>query len=470
VESTEYLHDYGRLYLTGRAARPEAVDIRCGRADHYFLGVPAPASAPEVSGGETLGEGSDARSYVYCYLNIFGEASAPSPPSRQLTVKDGDPVRVYGLAPPPDGWGVEAIAVFRSASGIRKTLEDMQAPASAWLFAGAVPPDVTETVDDLKLKDLGAALDTERCRVPPEGMRQIRHIEGTGMLCGVSGCRLHFSANMRPWEWPSENDMSFPYDITGLTSVGTDVYLSTGAGAYVVDGSVICADNLQSRRVLEARPPLPGLGCGRPHSTCATPFGMVYASRAGLALVKRDASLEVLTGRWYTEAQWARLRPDTARLAYRDGTLFCATDAVTLALEIDPKPFGDGEAGSLTTLSLRPSVMWMGDSGELFLLEGGTVSQWGAGPGLMEYDWQSADLQLQGRGSPASARVRTEGTLFTLADPETGLEFSRHVASDRPFRLGRLGRRRAYRVGFKGTGAVDSAEIRFTPLVTEAPK
>ncbi|MDR1314803.1 MAG: hypothetical protein LBQ12_14220 [Deltaproteobacteria bacterium] len=481
VEATEYLPDYGRLYVTGRSERPEVADVCSMPLEYFYLGVPAPRRPPLVQGPEILGEDSDARSYVYTYINRFGEMSAPSPASVQLTVRDGDPVRVYGMSPPPDGWGVEAIAVWRSATGVRKTLEDMQAPGSAWLLVYIISSRDGELTDDLMLKELHEALSTETVRVPPAGLRQISCLGGTGTLCGVEGHRLYFSENFQPWNWPVENEMTFPYDIVNMrtmggsgdigsrgfasTRSGARVFLTTTAGAYVVEGLPPCSDNLQSRQVHEVTPHYPDLGCGRPNSAVMTPFGMVYSASVGLVLIKSDGSCDVLTALWYTSELWKELRPDTARLAFWQGLLFCVTDAESLVLEIDPKTYGDGDVGILTTLSARPRNLWTTESGELLMLEGGSIRQFNAGKGKVDYDWESADLEFEGRTSPSSARVRTDGTTMTLKCPVPGLEYSRFVSGDKPFRLGRLGRHLKYRLEFKGQGAVESAELGVSEFV-----
>jgi hypothetical protein len=468
VESTEYLPDHGRLYVTGRSARPEVADTDAAGLEYHWLGVPAPESAPSVSGGGgEIDRDCDARSYVYVYVNGHMESSAPSPPSAQVTVRDGEAVTVGGLAPPPEGWDVQAVAVYRSVTGERRTVEDMQAPASVWALAGVVPAGTASFTDGLLLRELGPALSTEHVRVPPQCLRKISHLEGTGILCGAEGNRLLFTEPFQPWNWPVEHELTFPYDIVTLGTMRTLGVLTTGAQGYVVEGAPPCSDGLQSRKVLEAVPAYPDLGCGRPHSAVMTPFGLVYSAKVGLVLLKPDASQEILTAPWYTPGQWQGLRPDTARLAWWEGTLFCATDAETLLLEIDPKTHGDGETGILTTASVRPDDMWTTDAGELMMLHSGWVWQWDAGTALMPYRWESTDLRMDGRQSPSSARVRTEGTWMTLRDTDLGGLYKRFVGGDRPFRLARLGRHRTYRLGFEGTGAVLSAEIGPSELAQE---
>jgi hypothetical protein len=383
-------------------------------------------------------------------------------------VKDGTAVTLSGIPAPPDGWGVTSVDIYRSASGIRRGVDEMQNAATVWLHVGRVAAGTTTFTDSVLMKNLGPAMDTEDVRVPPAGLRQIRHIEGTGTLCGKDGCRLHFCENFQPWNWPVEHDMTFPHGIVNLASVGTAVFLSTSARTYVVDGSPSCSDSLQSRRVLETDVLLPDLGAGRPHSAAATPFGMVFPSPTGLALVNAKAEVKILTGPWYTPAQWSRLRPDTARLAFWRGMIFCVTDVVSLVLHVDPQPYGDPAGGTLTTISDRPDDLWTTESGELLMLEGGKLRQWDAGTGVREFVWQSAEVPCGGGFVPTWIKIRTEGTWFSIA-PGAGRAERRwseeiFISGPRPRRLRRTGRHDRYSVRVRGTCPVEYVSWDVTAL------
>jgi hypothetical protein len=357
------------------------------------------------------------------------------------------------------------VDIYRSASGIRRGAEDMQSQATAWLHVGRVAAGTGEFLDGVLMKNLGHAMDTEEVCVPPPRLRKITHVEETGTLCGADGCRLHFSENFQPWNWPVEHDMTFPHGIVNLVSIGQRVFLTTSAKAYVVDASPSCSDSLQSRKVLETDMPLPDLGCGRNHSAAATPFGMVFSSPLGLTLLKGDATFELLTSPWYTQEQWAGLRPETARVAFWRGMIFCVTDAASLVLEADPKPYGDPESGTLAMTSDRPEDIWAACNGELLMLEDGVIRQWNAGTRLRPFDWQSADLRFQGKLSPTWAKVRTEGTFLRLSpggrNPPTwsGPVF---ISGDEPVRVARTGRHDTYRIGLSGTSPVESVSLDVT--------
>jgi hypothetical protein len=458
VSFTPYLPDYGRLYIAGRSSRPEVTGSANCDGEYRFLGVPAPARPPSASGGGAAGEDCDARAYVYTYINGYGEESAPSPPSGLLTVRDGDPVLVSGLEPPPDGWGVVGVAVYRLATGARDVEDPDYSMLAGWLRVASLAGFPPAYQDSVLTRRLGHALDTGRVRVPPPDLRCLRHLSGTGTLCGVTANALHFSENFRPHSWPAELDNTLPFNVANMVTLDATVLLTSDGRAYAVDASNVCEERkLKPFRDTDA--PLPDIGCGHAGSCAATPFGMAFASVQGLILLRPDATYNVLTAPWYGQGQWMRMRPETARLAYWRGLLFCVTDRESLVIQMDPEN-RDFQAGALATISDRPVDMTVTASGELMMLEGDTVWQWDAGDSLRPYAWDSAVLESPGDVSWTAVRAGVRGqATFVLEDEGGTARAERVLDSPRPARVPRLGRRRRWRVGFRGTGTVEWAEL-----------
>ena len=458
VSASEYLPDYARLYLTGRSERPElAIRIGCEPL-YFYLGVPAPANFLSLSATESFGEEADARSYVYTYVNQFGEESAPSPPSRQITVPDGSPVLCSGFVAPPDGYGIVGINLYRSATGYRSGSEKEQEFMTDYLLVAELGLE-TAFADAVLSRHLGPALATRENRLPPADLRQIRHINGSGVLVGATDNQVHFSENFQPWNWPAEYDLTLPVNTVNLVTLDNWVFVSTDGKPFVIDGSPKC-EARQSRQVRDVDSVLPDIGCGYAHSATATPFGMVYASLDGLVLVKADASFDILTSPWYSRDEWLKLRPETVRLTYWRGYLICVTEVISFMLEIDGQTYGDYQAGALSTISDRPLDMSVTENGELLFLENGVIYQWDAGNSRRPYVWESKELYLTGDSSPGLARLRTEeGVTFRLLSPKKNLFFERPVVDEKPFRLGRLGRHDYYKVGLYGSGRVDFLEL-----------
>ena len=464
VTVAEYVTDYGRQFITGRADRPETFILNNCTPEYYYLGVPAPLAAPTVTGTQKDGRDCAARSYMYTYVNIFGEESAPSPVSTQLTIKDGDSVTLTGLLPPPDGYGIVEIHIYRTATAYRDDRVKEQEALTDFLKVAEIPAVQTSHVDSLMEKYLGPVNNTREGRVPPKDLRQIRYMRGTGVLTGVTNNEVHFSAAYQPHNWPAEYDMTLPYNIVNMVTVDDYVMVSTDGYPYVIEGGPSCEPR-KCRPAQDADIPLPDISCGYPNSAIATPFGMLYSSKDGLVLLKPNATFDIITSDWFSTEDWIKIRPDTVRLAYWRGYIVCVTDVVSFMLEIDGNTYSDYELGTLTTISDKPVDMITSSTGELLMLDSDRlVYHWNAGDKLREYMWESRELDLGGEYSPTSAKVRTQGTTFKLLTPYPDLAYERYVSDETPFRLGRLGRHLNYRVGFYGTGNVDFVDLGMTHM------
>jgi hypothetical protein len=457
VSHTAYLPDYGALYVAGRGPRPEFASLSACDGVYRKLGVPAPESFPRVAADWETGEECDSRSYVYTYFNDFLEESAPSPPSAPLTVRDGAYVAVSDFAPPPEGWNVAGIRVYRTASGGVQGEKPEHKPSTVYLRVASLQGAPTHFIDNVMTKYLGQALSTLECRLPPAGIRQISHLTGTGILAGVSENQVHFSANHRPWDWPAENDLTLPYRIVNMTTLDATVFVSTTGRAYVIDASDFCGEK-KLKPMIDTDVPLPDVGCGYAHGAVATPYGMIYSGPTGLVNLKTDGTYEIVTAPWFSREDWAGVRPETVRLAYWRSLLFCVTDEVGFILSLD-ETYKDSQAGALTFISDRPADMTVTEDGELMMLEDGGIWRWDAGDSFRPYAWESAVMEFPGGVCPVSARVMTDGINFRLIGDRSGTFFERFIDRYKLVRLKRLGRQPRYKAGFYGTGRVDFMEL-----------
>lgn len=458
VSMTEYVRDYGRIFLTGNADRPQVATLAGCIPTYTYLGVPVPQTPPVISGTAAQGRDCAARSYVYTYVNGFGEESAPSPNSSVLTVQDGSSVSVSGFAAPPVGYGIVTINIYRAATAHRDEGAKEQAPLTDMLLVATIPVGTTSFTDTVLERNLGMILETREVRPPPEALRHITHIKGTGTLAGVTNNQVHFSENFQPYSWPSDKDLTLPHHIVNMVAVDNFVIVSTDAYPYVISPVSGC-EYRKCAPVTDIDTPLADISCGYPHSAIATPFGMIYSSKDGLVLVSVDGRFQIITAGWFSTDDWAKLRPDTVRLAYWRGYLICVTDNISFFLEIDGDTYKDFTLGNLVTVSDVPVDMIVTQNGQLLLLEDGIIYQWEGGTTLRPYRWISREISFGGRSSPTTAKVRTNDILFTLYTPVDGLVYERKVTSENPFRLGRLGRHYNYRVGCEGTGVVEYLDI-----------
>lgn len=460
VSCTDYLVDYGRLYLTGRSTQPEIAVLNNCIPTYYFLGVPAPASAPALTATETFGEDCDSRSYVITYVNQWGEEGAPSPASRHITVRDGTMVTLTGIVQPPAGYGIEAINVYRTQTAERTGQENEQVPGTLYVYVGTAVLGETTFVDTLLGKFTGWALDTREVNMPPANMQHLRHMEGTGALVGHTAKRVHFSENLEPYNWPIAYELTVQYNIVNLVTVNNYVFVSTDGAPILIDGSPDC-DPRQARNTIYGSKVMPDISCGHANSAISTPFGMVYSSKDGLVLFSPDGNMTVITAQWFSTDDWAKIRPDTVRLGFHRGYLFCATDRLTFVLEIDGTTYADYSVGALTTLSDSPIDMHTTSYDELLMLEGTSVYHWQGSSQLRPFTWISKPVSFGGRASPNSCKIRGKNVKFTLLTDKENIfwERDRLVVNEEPFRVGRIGRHVYYRIRLDGTGDVEFVDL-----------
>lgn len=470
VDMAEYVTDYSRLYFTGRMDYPEVASIGDNCAlTYYRLGVPQPASAPTISCSESYGRQCSARTYVYTFVNIFGEEGAPSPASRQVTVADGTAVAVSGFSVPDNVYGVESINVYRTATVMRDGTEKTQEPGTEFLFVANIPLGTATYADTVLEKMLGEVITVENNREPPADLRHITYLRGTGVLSGVTTNQVHFCQAYQPSNWPAEHDLTLPYNIVHAVSLGSKLFVTTDSYPYVIDGAQNCEPK-KCRGVDDVNTPLPDISCGHVHGAISTPFGAIYSSKDGIVLVNPNAEFQIISSAWFSTDDWVKLRPETARFAYWRGYLICVTDVLSFMLEIDSGTYNDVKNSALVTISDKPIDMTTTQSGELILLQDSVLWQWNAGSTYRSYIWESRELGFGGESTPIVAKVRTDGINLRIMGYDSAYYYERFVPDETPVRLKRLGRQRNWRLRLSGKGTVEYIVLGMTINAVEGTK
>lgn len=473
VQAAEVAPDWGRFYISGRTDKLEAVvmDSSC-RPSYFSVGVPTPPSPPVAHGDEQCERGVDARSYVYTYLNQWNEESAPSPASNIIRVDDGAIVSVTGIALPPEGYGIVAANIYRTATGFQKADGKVQKQLTDFLYVGTVVFPHTTFTDNVKSMYLGEALETEKVRMPPSGLRNVCALGGVVRLAGTTKNQVHLSENFQLHNWPLKYDLTLDANIVHMGAIDQRLYVSTDSIPYIID--VSSCEDMKCTPVIGLQTPLPDISCGHARSAITTPHGFFYSSPLGVVLITPNGQWHIITAKWFSENDWAQVRPETARFAYWEGFLFIVTDAVTLLLDINGEPYGDMKSAELSTLSDSPVDLEVSNTGKLFMLEDGEISVWNTAHTWRKFTWISRELPGGGQGgasgtlpdmqqplgtmwSPVAAKIRTRDTEFTLITPIR--TYQRKVLDERPFRLPRMGRHMWYKMQFVGTSPVDFAEL-----------
>lgn len=266
-----------------------------GADPYYIIGVPAPATYPTVSPSGGTAELAETRCYVYTFVNIYGEESAPSPPTCAEGNADGtwalSNMDTAFISPwSTDGAPLDKIRVYRTITG---------ETGGSFFFVDEIDPPASTYNDVLPTDEvsLNAQLESSSWAPPPDNLIGIvRHPDG--FLVGFEdGGDLRFSVPYRPHAWPAEYALSTEGDIQALGVFGQSVAVLTNAHPYVVTGTHPASVTLTKSDT--------SAPCLSLHSVVSFEDGVVYCSPDGLTMMGYNG-VQVLTeglvsvGEWYT--------------------------------------------------------------------------------------------------------------------------------------------------------------------------
>lgn len=459
--------DWGGYFMTdhcGNGLQYVSVD-ECCKSTTIAYGIAPSYVAPSVSASEECSRDADARSYVYTCVDERGAESAPSPASNIIRVNDGTSVTVSGMIATDNA--VE-MNIYRAATGFRQMDGKIQTPLTEFLYVDTVPASQTTYTDSIRTLALGSALETQYDRMPPRGMTGLVSIGDQVRLAAFIRNRIFFSEQFQPHNWPAKYDLTLDHNIVRMMVQDQRIFVTTDSVPYIID--VSSCDDTRCTPVSQLEFTLPDIGCVRPHGAIMTEHGMFYASPVGIILLQANGQWHIVTSKWFGRDEWAKLMPDTIRMAYWEGYLVFATDMATFMLNLNGKPYGDMSDGELCTLSIRPDDLLVSNTGKLMYLENGKVWVWDSGDKYMPYIWESrhivADNKAYGNNEQAAmnlndsplwwpTEIKVSGeSQIELYDSNMYKIFERFIADQKPRKIGRNGRHPWYKMTLTGTGTV----------------
>lgn len=246
----------------------------------YDLGTIQPD--PTISPGVTSVGGSATplivRSYVWTYVNQYGEESAPSGPSVAVTgASDGtwtitslptfSPVNPAGKNYPP----ITGVNLYRTSTGTNSGAQFYQ--VKQFVFGVNDPPvSYVDSLPDTSAVN-NLTLISASWANPPAGLDGLVTLPG-GMLVGFTDNTVHFCEVDRPHTWPAGYDQSAQYTIVGLAVWQQSLMVMTAG--FPMSGSGNSPSNFVFTTV---RVPEPCISRG---SIITDLMGVYYASQNGL--------------------------------------------------------------------------------------------------------------------------------------------------------------------------------------------
>ncbi len=265
------------------------------------------------------------RAYVYTYVRTWPSDGAtdegpPSDISAEIPVNPARGVILSELLAPPSGYGITAIRIYRTVSGVSGTafiyvgeitLGDISSDTLIDLSVADGKVVATDTLTDTAIASSGP-LRSIQYDPPPATLRGLRYHPG-GFLVGFIGNSVYFSEPYQPHAWPSYS-IACDYNVVGLGVVGQTVVVVTEGHSVMMTGNTPL-----SIGVTKVNNSLSGTA---KRAVVETGYSVIYATPAGLV---EQPGGQLITAQLYTKEQWQLLAPTTMQLAWSDNRLFIIT-------------------------------------------------------------------------------------------------------------------------------------------------
>lgn len=388
-------------------------------------------------------------SYVYTFVNDFGEESPPSPTSDtiQRNINATTVVTTPGGIPTgySEDYGITYKRIYRAVTG---------ALGSEFLFVAEIPVATTTYEDTLEDSELGEPLESEDWDLPPSDLRYILALPN-GIMVGASGNQLCFSVQNRPHAWPVGFRLATDTNITGLGNIDTSVVVGTESFVYTASGNSPDAYSM-------SKPGAPHACKSNRSIAYLLRYGVIFSGPDGVMLASGPTDVRNLTEAIFTREQWQALDPSTINGIAHDDTYFFfygepdgSGQRGGYALDLNQGGFGliglSMHAWSISTIPERDALVFIPSeysepdgnllpplpSGSGLNTDGRTIYEWNAGTELMRYSWTGKLWLAPYPTCYQWVRVRAADydDLEIELRNESGVLLNRLVTSSRPFRL-----------------------------------
>lgn len=380
----------------------------------YILGSPPPDAAPTDNGTPPSGGVSPltvTRVFVYTFVSMYGEESAPSPPLT-LTGAVDDTWTLGAMqietSPPITGRGN-----FTNANGatkrIYRTITSVSGQTSFFFIKevamSLVSTDVSDIDSDVALNNL---LESSGWNEPPDELEGII-THPNGFMVGYVGRDLYFSEPYRPHAWPAKYVLSTDFEIMGLGIVGNTIGVTTQSNPYGCTGIHPEAMSLAKSTTVEP--------CLSKKGVVTLPTGIMYPSNNGLAWLN-PVGATIVTRQFMTKEEWqTEFRPDRINAA-RYETRYIAFNCTSCGFVYDPIE-QKAAVVDLTRVNRVIDIYTDVYTGLVNLLESDRVFEWDPAGNTVPvtYTWKSRVFEFAKPLNMGAAIVKFSDDTFT-ADAE----------------------------------------------------
>ena len=364
----------------------------------YKLGVPAVNTAAPIVACTGGTANIVTRSYVYTWVNEFGEESAPSLPTTFAGYSDAT-WNISGILDPagfvlplPFYGGVFAGYAGYNKKRLYRTITGLSGQTTFYrvteLPAGTTVYD--DTLPDTVLAG-NLKLESVSWQPPPSTLKGFIAMPN-GFLIGFDGNNIYMSESYHFHAWPAEYKIASETPVVGLGVLGTTCVVCTQGYPATITGAKPATCSFTKATTGE-----PCLGRG---SIVSGPQGVIYSSQNGLILVG-PGGINNVTEQIITREEWLReFAPQYLRaVRYQNGYLACRMLPIGAPVPrsgffLDPTDLKVAltELSDFEDCRSLSTDFW---SGDVLFISTGHIQRWDPPTtALMPVQWRSKEFQF----------------------------------------------------------------------------
>ena len=344
----------------------------------YRLGLPAPVTAPTATttGAPIADSLDDYRTYLYTWVDAWGEESTVSPVSSTINVREGESAALVLQTAPTGNYNFAVGSfkrIYRSNSGTS---------ATAFQFVADIPITQTSYTDSLPDAGLGEVVPTVNWVRPPDddtadfpsGQMIGATTLPSGAIVGFSGKSLVYSEAYIPYAFPLGYRYHIKDEIVGVSPNSQGLVIATTGKPHLAIGhdpssiSIVELDEFQA--------------CVSKRSVVDMGESTIYASPDGLVLVSGN-QVQVVTKAIFTREQWQALNPSQIHAYRYEGKYIGFTDTQGFVFD----PTSTEQAWVFTDVSAACGY-YSAQEDALYVANGSQLQKWATGSEL-NYVWKS---------------------------------------------------------------------------------
>lgn len=321
------------------------------------LGVARPSTALSLSAGAT-GSGyvtGSSIDYVYTFVDVFGQESAPSEPATVTGVTNAT-ISISGIPMSVDA-SVKYIKIYRTVSGSYLKVTTLTVGAATFTDGSTAAQANTALSDPLLTLDAGNV-------APLEGLAIDPHI---GRIWGWSGSGAYWSNTGAPWAWTLSN-IIVGEPIKAMAGTTQGMLVLTTSRPYIIAGNDDSSFSL--------RPFLNTYGTSATFSLVRTDYGLVWWSPQGIVLYDQAGQFTLLTRDLLSGEDVTAYNAGSSAMvgAYARGYYYLFHSGGCLVYDL--------REGGLTTSTITADAVYADRDGSMWVAQSGVVKPWNSGTNL----------------------------------------------------------------------------------------